>query len=377
MKPKILVVDDNKDTVDLLNNYFTGQYEFLAAYDGEDALQKFHTAHDISLIITELSLPKTDIVELLHDFKKVTTFHRVIAITMYGDLKNLRIALNEGADDFIVKPFDLGEVAQVIKSSLEKSESSRQNLETSDKFSNISRELSVTGDLQRSILPGNKFSYKNLDICASNIPANDVGGDFFDFFKINDDTVGVVIADVSGKNVSAAIFMTMSKILIKSFAKINIDPAECIANANRALYEDNHTNMFVTCVYGIIDIPSRNFYFINCGHLSPIMVQKGKYPLFLKSDNNIALGIVENFDFRVHKVQIPKDSYIILYTDGVIEAVNEEDKEYDYYRLNELLAKLEDYSSENIVKAINQDVKNFSANVNQFDDITSVVINFK
>jgi len=377
MKPKILIVDDNKDTVDLLNNYFTGQYEFLAAYNGEDALQKFHTSGDISLIITELSLPKTDIVELLHDLKKITTFHKVVVITMYGDLKNLRIALNEGADDFIVKPFDFDEVHHVIKHALEKTEISKQNIETSDKYSNISRELSVTGDLQRSILPDNKFTYKNLDICASNIPANDVGGDFFDFFKINDDTIGVVIADVSGKNVSAAIFMTMSKILIKSFARININPAECIANANRALYEDNHTNMFVTCVYGIIDIPSRNFYFINCGHLSPMMIQKGKYPLFLKSDNNIALGIVENFDFKVHNMSIPKDSYIILYTDGVVEAVNEENKEYDYYRLSELLMNIKEYSSENIVKAINQDVQNFSANVNQFDDITSVVINLK
>lgn len=377
MKPKILVVDDNKDTVSLLTNYFTGKYEFIAAYDGNEALQKYHSSGDISLIITEISLPKTDIVNFIQELKKVITFQRIIVITLYGDLKNLRIALNEGASDFIVKPFDLDEIEQVIQHALQKTETSKQNIDTNDKFSNISRELSVTGDLQRSILPDNKFSYKNLEICASNIPANDVGGDFFDFFKINDTTVGVVIADVSGKNVSAAIFMTMAKILIKSFAKMYINPIECITHVNRALYEDNHTNMFVTCVYGIIDTESSNFYFINCGHLSPIIVHQNMYPLFIKSDNNIALGIVENFDFKLHKVYIPKDSYVLLYTDGVVEAVNENDEEYDYYRLNNLLLNLKDYSSENIVKNINNDVQSFSANVKQFDDITSVVINIK
>ena len=138
-----------------------------------------------------------------------------------------------------------------------------------------------------------------------------------------------------------------------------------------------HTSMFVTCVYGMIDIKSRNFYFINCGHLSPIIVSKNEYPLFLKSNNNIALGIVNDFDFVLQKVYVPEDSYIVLYTDGVVEAINEKNEEYDYYRLNNLLYSMKDYSSEKIVNAINEDVKNFANNTKQFDDITSVVINLK
>lgn len=377
MNSKILIVDNNKDTIELLNSYFCGKYEFIAAYDGEDAIMKFNTIKGIDLIITEISLPKYDGITLIEKLTTLITFQRIVVISLYGDLKNLRLAINAGANDFIVKPFDFADIEIVIKNALTKSESAKNNLETQSKFSNISKELSVTGELQKSILPNNHFKYSNLDIYASNIPANDVGGDFYDFFKIDDDKVGVVIADVSGKNISAAIFMTMSKILIKSFAKIFKNPIECIYNVNKSLNEDNHTSMFVTCVYGMIDIKSRNFYFINCGHLSPIIVSKNEYPLFLKSNNNIALGIVNDFDFVLQKVYVPEDSYIVLYTDGVVEAINEKNEEYDYYRLNNLLYSMKDYSSEKIVNAINEDVKNFANNTKQFDDITSVVINLK
>ena len=318
-----------------------------------------------------------DGIALIEQLMTLITYQRIVVIALYGDLKNLRLAINAGANDFIVKPFDFDDIETVINNALSKSKNTRDNLETRSKFSNISKELSLTGELQKSILPNNNFKYSNLDIYASNIPANDVGGDFYDFFKIDDDKVGVVIADVSGKNISAAIFMTMSKILIKSFAKIFKNPVECIYNVNKSLNEDNHTSMFVTCIYGMIDIKSRNFYFINCGHLSPIIFRKKEYPLFLKSNNNIALGIVNEFDFVLQRVYVPEDSYIVLYTDGVVEAINEKNEEYDYYRLNNLLYSIKDCSSEKIVNAINEDVKNFANNTKQFDDITAVVINLK
>ena len=115
MNSKILIVDNNKDTIELLNSYFCGKYEFIAAYDGEDAIMKFNTIKGIDLIITEISLPKYDGITLIEKLTTLITFQRIVVISLYGDLKNLRLAINAGANDFIVKPFDFADIRGIAK----------------------------------------------------------------------------------------------------------------------------------------------------------------------------------------------------------------------------------------------------------------------
>ena len=128
MNSKILIVDNNKDTLELLNSYFGGKYEFIAAYDAEDAILKFNTVKDIELIITELSLPKMDGIALIEQLMTLITYQRIVVIALYGDLKNLRLAINAGANDFIVKPFDFDDIETVINNALSKSKNNKHKV---------------------------------------------------------------------------------------------------------------------------------------------------------------------------------------------------------------------------------------------------------
>jgi sigma-B regulation protein RsbU (phosphoserine phosphatase) len=245
------------------------------------------------------------------------------------------------------------------------------------KLSAISDELDVSAKLQRSILPGNSLKKGSIEIWADSISAAEVGGDFYDFFWLSETKLGVVMADVSGKNVSAAMFALIAKTLIKSFAKIYPSPAECFRNVNKILYGENVTSMFVTAIYGIVDTEINKITYTNAGHLPIAVIRPDRKPIFLQCDSGVALGILEDVEFLNNEHSFSPGEMIFLYTDGVPEAANTAGEEYDNDRFYDVLKKNSSMSPNLLTKALIESIKDFTEGAPQSDDITTLCLKYR
>jgi serine phosphatase RsbU (regulator of sigma subunit) len=244
----------------------------------------------------------------------------------------------------------------------------------------IETEVKVAGDIQASLLPKitEKFMKKNFSLTALLDSAKDASGDFYDFFYIREDILVVLIADVSGKGISAAFFMALAKTLIKSiclqFRKDN--PAEILTIANEVLNKNNSAYMFVTVFLGFYNIKTGVFTYSNAGHLDAFhLTSEGQCRTF-GSSSQMVLGVVTGMKYTLGSINLYPGEKIILYTDGVTEALNSKDEEYGLERLNRFILKNKKVGCEVLAKGIVDDVIKFENGV-RFDDITILILERK
>ncbi len=237
----------------------------------------------------------------------------------------------------------------------------------------INTELDLAKRIQASALPTGfkEISEKErFDLFASMSPAKEVGGDFYDFFMIDDDHLAILIADVSGKGVPAALFMMVSKSILKSRAMNGGTPAEILQSVNEGLCEDGINDMFVTVWVGIITISTGEVIASNAGHEYPFITdEEGNFRIF-KDPHGIVVGAMEGVRFKDYSFTLPKGGSIFVYTDGVAEAQNEKEKFFGTERILENLNKKRDTSPEEIISSMKSAVDEYAGNMEQFDDIT-------
>jgi sigma-B regulation protein RsbU (phosphoserine phosphatase) len=236
----------------------------------------------------------------------------------------------------------------------------------------IGTELAVATSIQSSMLPcifppfPGRFEF---DIYATMIPAKEVGGDFYDFFLINKDTLCIVVADVSGKGIPAALYMVITKTLLKNNAQAGMKPADVFEKVNNLLCENNEADMFVTSFMGYLDIPSGRFTFVNAGHNPPLIKQGDSFrPLEVKP--GFILAGMENTKFTEDEVTLSSGDALFLYTDGAVEAVN---VNLELFGMKRLLDVANRESLDNLDKftlGIKAAIDDFSLGEEQFDDIT-------
>ncbi len=241
----------------------------------------------------------------------------------------------------------------------------------------IGTELSLANEIQANMLP-NIFppfpERHDMDIYASMTPAKEVGGDFYDFFLIDDNHLGLVIADVSGKGVPAALFMMMSKILISNLGTMNLSPAEVLHRANDAICKNNQSDMFVTAWFGILDLPGGHLVAANAGHEYPVIKRaNGRYELF-KDPHRLAIGIFPGTEYVEYELELQKGDTLFLYTDGVPEATNSEREMLGTDRMLELLNQHDDADLKALLDAVKAGVGSFVGDAPQFDDLTMMAI---
>ncbi|MBO5474393.1 MAG: SpoIIE family protein phosphatase [Lachnospiraceae bacterium] len=245
----------------------------------------------------------------------------------------------------------------------------------SEEHQRISAELNVATHIQTSMLPCIFPAFPDrpeFDIYATMTPAKEVGGDFYDFFLIDDNHLAIVMADVSGKGVPAALFMMIAKSLLKSAAQSGLMPDAVLAKVNNELVENNDAEMFVTCWLGIYDFVSKKLVFANAGHNAPVVRRRGGAFEFLVFRPSFVLGEMENICYRTGEIVLNSGDEIYLYTDGVTEATNAKKQLYGNDRLLKVLnsAFLKDVSAETICRTVKADVDRFVGEAPQFDDIT-------
>ncbi len=241
----------------------------------------------------------------------------------------------------------------------------------------IDKELELAKVIQESSLPSVFPPFperEELDIFASMDAAKEVGGDFYDFYLLDENRLAFLVADVSGKGITAAMFMMKAKALIKSFAERGGDAAEILTNANNALCEGNDAEMFVTCFLAILDFESGKIEFANAGHNPPLIRRKGGEFEYFKVRPGFVLGGMENIRYRKGEMDFQLGDALLLYTDGVTEAADVQNNLYGEDRLHTTLNAMDTTSAEGICRAVKANVDAFVGEAPQFDDMTLLCI---
>lgn len=244
----------------------------------------------------------------------------------------------------------------------------------------ISTELSLATRIQTAMLPHVFPPFPDrteFDIYASMNPAKEVGGDFYDFFLIDDNHLGMVMADVSGKGVPAALFMMASKIILQSCAMLGGSPAEILTKTNEAICSNNQEEMFVTVWLGILEISTGKLTAANAGHEYPVIRKAdGRFELF-KDKHGFVIGGMSGAKYREYEIQMEPGSKLFLYTDGVPEATDADKNMFGTERMVDALNTEPEASPEEILKNVRSAVDGFVKEAEQFDDLTMLCIEYR
>lgn len=241
----------------------------------------------------------------------------------------------------------------------------------------IDKELEFAKEIQYSALPSVFPPYpnrKDFEIYAHMITAKEVGGDFYDFYMLGDSTLAFMIADVSGKGIPAAMFMMQAKTIIKDLAESGLELPEVFATANKKLCENNDAGMFVTAWMGILDLKTGLLKFVNAGHNPPLVRQADGEFVYLKARSGMVLAGMDGVKYRLNELKLSPGDRIFLYTDGVTEATDENNRLYGEERLLETVNQNIVKNTQMLCEAVKDDVDRFVGDAPQFDDITMLAV---
>lgn len=384
MNTKIMVVDDEVDLEPLIRQKFRrqirdGVFDFFFAHNGLEALTLLIEQPEIRLILSDINMPEMDGLTLLTRLKELKNpLLKTVIVSAYGDMENIRTAMNRGAFDFLTKPISFDDLEITINKTLEEIDLVWQRSQEHDQLISIKKDLQTAREIQQAILPKvfPPFPGRNeFTIYASMIAAKEVGGDFFDFFLIDNHRLGFVIGDVSGKGVTAAIFMAVSRTLIRATGLKGLPAGECMYHVNRLLCNESVSSMFVSVFYGILNTLTGEVEYVNAGHNPPYLLSGNELTKTEGTEGSV-LGCFDDFEFKYRKIMMKKGDLLFLFTDGVVEAFNPAWELYGDARLVELLKSDTSHSPEGIIKSCFGDVSSFAAGMAQSDDITMLALRY-
>lgn len=256
----------------------------------------------------------------------------------------------------------------------------REALHNRDQLAALRQELDFARELQLSSLPQVFPPFPDrheFQIHASMVPAKEVGGDFYDFFLIDRHHLGFVIGDASGKGVPAAMFIAITRSLVKAVAPLSSTPGECLAFVNTMLAADNPQTLFATCFYGVLDVRTGEVAFCNAGHPPPLILRKDTGAVdAIRDVSGVALGVMEDLDYDTGTFQLGVGDTVVLYTDGVTEAQDLSEALYEEYRLIDHVGTLLGREPAEVIADVEQSVAAFVGEAPQFDDITMLTLRF-
>ncbi len=376
---KILVVDDEPDVEPLIRQRMrrdvrAGKYEFVFASDGVEALELLEQQADIDMVLSDINMPKMDGLTLLAQIAKVDPNLRCVIVSAYGDMENIRTAMNRGAFDFVTKPLDFADLRVTIDRTLRRVAEWRAALESRDKLVVLQNELDLASKMQQSILPTRFPEGPDFRIRGHMEPARAVGGDFFDVMPLENGRIGLAIADVSDKGVPASLFMMSTRTLLKGASVGLGEPREVMGEVNDLLNDDNEAAMFVTVFYATYDPASGAFTYANGGHNSPLLVRDDGSSELLPLTDGLALGVMPGYHYGQHSITIEPGSTLVLYTDGVTEAMNEAKEEFGVERLQAIFAGAPPGDSGASSQAVFDAVHAFAGDTPQSDDVTCLTL---
>ena len=243
----------------------------------------------------------------------------------------------------------------------------------------MENELRIAEDFQKMLLPKQAPQIPGVEIAATSLPALEVGGDFYDFFWLDGNRLGIVIADVAGKGIPGALIMSMVRSVVRAESPHATSPRAVLERVNQTVFADTREKVFITMIFAILDLTRRTLTFARAGHEPLVMCSRSSGGMRLLTPDGIALGLVDDHLFsaiRDQEIPLHDGDTAILYTDGVIEAMDERGHEYGQERFLEMLRTHSESSAEDLLHTLVTDVRHFARGGRQSDDITLVVLKF-
>ena len=387
MALKILSVDDEADLEILLTQYFRrkikkGEYEFSFAHNGVEALRMLLEHPDFDIILSDINMPEMDGLTLLSKINEMRNpALKCIMVSAYGDMDNIRSAMNKGAFDFTTKPIDLGDLERTIEKAAEQIAFVKKAQDEHSQLASIQNDLHVAQEIQETILPKELPCFDesvrgHFDLKACMKAAKYVGGDFYDFFRIDSTRLGFIIADVSGKGVPAAIFMAISRTILRTIALSCPSCADCLRQTNGMLSQDSVEDMFVTVFYGILDLGTGHLKYSNAGHNPPVLIRHDGRTSLLEPTGDIALGAVPDIPYCEKETVLVPGDRLLLYTDGVTEAMNTSGELFGVRRLTDICASSSG-TPQDLINAVTSSLSDFTGTSPQSDDITLLALSYR
>jgi sigma-B regulation protein RsbU (phosphoserine phosphatase) len=383
--PKILVVDDEPDLEILIRQRFRKQirddeFRFEFAQNGVQALQKLEEHRDITMILSDINMPEMDGLTLLERVaERNNPALKSVIISAYGDMENIRTAMNRGAFDFLTKPIDFGDLELTMRKTMQQLEVIASALTVRDELVAVQRDLTTASRIQQQLLPKTFPPFPErpeVDLFARMLTAKEVGGDFYDFYFVDADRLAFAVGDVSGKGIPAAIYMAVSRTLLKAIAHQVADPGEVLQRLNTLLIPESDAHTFVTVFFGVLNVRTGEVQYGSGGHNPPYVVRSGGAVEQVPMCDGALLGKIMRVKFETKRLQLQPGDSMFLYTDGVSEAMDPDMNMYDESRLEAYLRTAASSSIEDLVQGSIVDLKKHTREASQSDDITVLTLRY-
>ena len=376
---KILFVDDEIDMEEMVllrmrRDIRNGDYEVRFAKNGIEALGTLKTEPDTEIVVTDINMPGMDGLSLLAHLKDKHKEVFPIVVSAYGDMVNIRTAMNRGAFDFVTKPLDFQDLKETIGRALEEGSKRRKEEETRNRLHAVEDEIQLAGSIQSAILLKEFPEGDGYRVHGQMRPAQNVGGDFYDVVTLPHKRIAITVGDVSDKGIAAALFMMHAKTTIQGAALNVQNPATTLNRSNNLLQQSNPMTMFVTAIQGVYDPITGELTVANGGHPSPLIVRSDGTTEFLNAPAGLVLGLEENISYSNAQTKLEAGDTAILYSDGVTEARNPEGDEYGNEKLLNLFRGQPPASPEEASKTLLDAIDKHAQGAPQHDDITSLAL---
>ena len=375
----VVVVDDDITNLKMAGRILSKNNMRVTALKSGMALLDYIKTNKPDLILLDIKMPGLDGFETMKRLQEQMNPSEKIPVIFLTaddsqDAETHGLAL--GAMDFIKKPFIPDVLVLRVRHTIDLV---RLQHDLEQENERIRSELAMASRIQSAMLPGIFPAFperKEFDIHASMDPVRGVGGDFFDFFFIDRDHLCLLIADVSGKGIPAALFMMASKIILADNAKSGKSPAQILQDTNEAICANNPEEMFVTVWLGILDISTGLLTTANAGHEYPaLMHADGQFELF-RDRHGLVVGGMPGVKYHEHSLQMYPGSKLFVYTDGVPEATDAENALFGTPRMLEALNAHANESPKQILHGVRQAVNEFVSDMEQFDDLTMMCLEY-
>ncbi len=235
-------------------------------------------------------------------------------------------------------------------------------------------EMETARGIQQSFLPESPPRIEGFELAVLNLPARQVGGDFYDFIPVSENEWGIIIADVSGKGVPAALFMALSRTLVRVNVADNITASQAMQKANRMISQEAKMGMFVTLFYAVLDSEKRRLKYVNAGHNPPFVVKKSSGEVILLRASGIAMGVMDDVSLEEREIKLDSDDIVVFYTDGITEAIDRGNEQFGEARLIETINQNADLPVKDLIDRVKDDVFAFAQGQPQYDDFTLVIL---
>lgn len=376
-KPNVLLVDDYEVNLELLEAYLEVSGIPMNIYRACNCAEAYHYIQRIrlDLILLDVMLPDGSGYDVCRSLKATQQYRGipVIILTALNDKSNMLEGLKAGADEFLTKPVDSHELILRVKNLLKMKEIAN---DLDDRYSQLHRELVIATELQKSFLPQEVPRYEQVDIDVLYQPSSYIGGDFYDFFPIDAQHLGVLICDVKGHGVASAMITATIKFQLYELTQYYLQPAYLLEQLNQRLeqfFSSTGNDYFVTAVYGVLHLDEGMFCYSNAGHNDPYLCRKDGIEA-LQQESGLPLGILPNTAYQQCQVELHAGQELFLYTDGIFE-IKLRGKEarscgslQDYFADEAKPATIAD------IHALQQEIYRYTANYQIADDINYIAI---